>query len=140
MALFCVQDCTGRVFPHLPLPVLPVRPNPRKLAGLPSPPEKRGASLLVCSVLLCSPIGRRAIQSAVEVDHKLRLRSANNNRFNIKFKKTYVTNRKVAGSRPDEVKDFLSSYLILPAALGPGVYSASNRNEYQKHKYNVSGE
>jgi hypothetical protein len=29
--------------------------------------------------------------------------------------------------------------LILPAALGPGVYSASNRNEYQKHKNNVSG-
>jgi hypothetical protein len=28
----------------------------------------------------------------------------------------------------------------LPAALGPGVYSASNRNEYQKHKNNVSGE
>jgi hypothetical protein len=23
--------------------------------------------------------------------------------------------------------------LILPAALGPGVYSASNRNEYQTH-------
>jgi hypothetical protein len=36
--------------------------------------------------------------------------------------------------------DFLSSYLILPVALGPGVYSASNRNEYQKHKNNVSGE
>jgi hypothetical protein len=35
---------------------------------------------------------------------------------------------------------FLSIYLILPAALGPGVYSASNRNEYQKHKNNVSGE
>jgi hypothetical protein len=32
-------------------------------------------------------------------------------------------------------------YLILPVALGPGVYSASNRNEYQKHKTNnVSGE
>jgi hypothetical protein len=31
-------------------------------------------------------------------------------------------------------------YLILPAGLGPGVYSASNRNEYQKHKNNVSGE
>jgi hypothetical protein len=32
-------------------------------------------------------------------------------------------------------------YLILPASLGPGVYSASNRNEYQKQKnYNVSGE
>jgi hypothetical protein len=27
-----------------------------------------------------------------------------------------------------------------PVALGPGVYSASNRNEYQKHKNNVSGE
>jgi hypothetical protein len=35
---------------------------------------------------------------------------------------------------------FLSIYLILPAALGPGVYSASNKNEYQKHKNNVSGE
>jgi hypothetical protein len=27
-----------------------------------------------------------------------------------------------------------SSYLIRPAALGPGVYSDSNRNEYQKKK------
>jgi hypothetical protein len=34
---------------------------------------------------------------------------------------------------------FLSIYLILPTALGPGVYSASNRNEYQKQK-NVSRE
>jgi hypothetical protein len=25
-------------------------------------------------------------------------------------------------------------YLILPAAVGPGVYSASNRNEYQEQK------
>jgi hypothetical protein len=34
-----------------------------------------------------------------------------------------------------------STYLILPAALGPGVYSASKRNEYQKYKNNnVSGE
>jgi hypothetical protein len=31
-------------------------------------------------------------------------------------------------------------YLILPAALGPRVYSASNRNEYQKKKNNVCGE
>jgi hypothetical protein len=31
-------------------------------------------------------------------------------------------------------------YLILPAALGPGVYSASNRNEYQKKKNDDSGE
>jgi hypothetical protein len=30
--------------------------------------------------------------------------------------------------------------LILPTALGPGVYSASNRNEYQRQKNNVSGE
>jgi hypothetical protein len=33
-----------------------------------------------------------------------------------------------------------SNDLILPAALGPGVYSASNRNEYLKQKNNVSGE
>jgi hypothetical protein len=31
-------------------------------------------------------------------------------------------------------------YLILPAAIGSGVYSGSNRNEYQKQKTNVSGE
>jgi hypothetical protein len=35
---------------------------------------------------------------------------------------------------------FLLIYLILPAALDPGVYSVSNRNEHQKHKNNVSGE
>jgi hypothetical protein len=35
---------------------------------------------------------------------------------------------------------FRKSYLILPVAPGPGVYSSSNRNEYQKHKNNVSGE
>jgi hypothetical protein len=33
-----------------------------------------------------------------------------------------------------------STYSTLPAALGPGVYSASNRIEYQKQKSNVSGE
>jgi hypothetical protein len=32
-----------------------------------------------------------------------------------------------------------SFYLILPSALGPGVYSTSNRNEHQKQKNNVSG-
>jgi hypothetical protein len=31
-------------------------------------------------------------------------------------------------------------FKALPAALGPGVHSASNRNEYQKQKNNVSGE
>jgi hypothetical protein len=35
---------------------------------------------------------------------------------------------------------FFSIYLILPVGLGPGVYSASNRNEYQKKENNVSGE
>jgi hypothetical protein len=35
--------------------------------------------------------------------------------------------------------DFLI-YLILAAALGSGVYSASNRNEYQKQKNNACGE
>jgi hypothetical protein len=44
----------------------------------------------------------------------------------------YATNREVAGSRPTETNEFFFSiYLILPAALGPGVYSVSNRNEYQ---------
>jgi hypothetical protein len=38
--------------------------------------------------------------------------------------------------RPDEVIEFFSIYQILPAALGPGVYSASNRNEFQKRKNN----
>jgi hypothetical protein len=43
-----------------------------------------------------------------------------------------------------EGRGFKSIYLILPAALGPGAYSASNRNEYQKQKsvsgkYNAAG-
>jgi hypothetical protein len=38
------------------------------------------------------------------------------------------------------VNTFISIYLILPAPLGPGVNSTSNRNEYQKEKNNVSGE
>jgi hypothetical protein len=35
--------------------------------------------------------------------------------------------------------EIFSVYLILPAALGPGIYSASNRNEYQKHKIRFLG-
>jgi hypothetical protein len=50
-----------------------------------------------------------------------------------------VTIRKVSGSRPDEVNEFLSIYLIFPVALDPEVDSASNRNEFQKQKNNVSG-
>jgi hypothetical protein len=37
-------------------------------------------------------------------------------------------------------KLIFSIYLILPAALGPGVHSAFNTNEYQKQKNNVSGD
>jgi hypothetical protein len=51
-----------------------------------------------------------------------------------------ATSRKVAGSSPFETNECFSIYLILPAALGPEVYSASNRNEYQKLKNNISGE
>jgi hypothetical protein len=36
------------------------------------------------------------------------------------------------------MNEFFSVYQIILAALGPGVYSASNRNEYQKEKNNVS--
>jgi hypothetical protein len=36
--------------------------------------------------------------------------------------------------------NFFSIYLILAGALGPGAYSASNRNEYQRQKKNISGE
>jgi hypothetical protein len=42
----------------------------------------------------------------------------------------YATSWKVMGSRTDEVNEFFSIYLILPAALGPGVYLASNIREY----------
>jgi hypothetical protein len=44
------------------------------------------------------------------------------------------------GSGPTEVNDFFTNYLILTAALGPGVNSTSNRNEYPKQKNNVCGE
>jgi hypothetical protein len=45
------------------------------------------------------------------------------------------------GSTPDDVKAFFSMYLILAAPLGPGLHSASNRNEHQtQNENNVSGE
>jgi hypothetical protein len=43
-----------------------------------------------------------------------------------------ATIRMVVGSTPCEVIEFILMYLILPAPLGLGVHSASNRNEYQK--------
>jgi hypothetical protein len=50
--------------------------------------------------------------------------------------------RRVVVTTPDEVNDILpiSVFLILPAALSPGVYSNSNINEYHKQRSNVSGE
>jgi hypothetical protein len=54
--------------------------------------------------------------------------------------KSLCYSRKVSGSRPDEVNEFFSIYLVLSTALSPVVYSTSNRNEYQKQKNNVSGE
>jgi hypothetical protein len=37
-------------------------------------------------------------------------------------------------------KIYIAQILYLLAVLGPGVYSASNRNEYQKQKNYISGE
>jgi hypothetical protein len=42
--------------------------------------------------------------------------------------------RRVVGSRPDEVNEFFSIYLILLAALVPGIHSAADGNEYQTEK------
>jgi hypothetical protein len=50
-----------------------------------------------------------------------------------------LQSRKVEGSIPVEVITFFN--LPNPSAgLGPWVYSDCNRNEYQKHINNVSGE
>jgi hypothetical protein len=43
----------------------------------------------------------------------------------------FCTNQKIASSIPDEVN--FKIYLILQAALGPGVDLASNRNDCQKY-------
>jgi hypothetical protein len=52
-----------------------------------------------------------------------------------------VTGRKVEGSRPDEVNEFVQFTSSFQPHYGPGVYSASGTNEYQKHiNNNVSGE
>jgi hypothetical protein len=40
----------------------------------------------------------------------------------------------------DLIRSIISIYLILPAALDPAFYLASNTNEYQKQKSNISAE
>jgi len=44
-----------------------------------------------------------------------------------------ATNRKVAGSIPDGVSGFFIDIISFRSHCGPGVDSASNRNEYQEH-------
>jgi hypothetical protein len=48
--------------------------------------------------------------------------------------KALCYNQKIRGSRPDKINAFFSVYLILQAALGLEVYSASNRNEHRIRK------
>jgi hypothetical protein len=52
----------------------------------------------------------------------------------------YATSRKDASPSPDGVIDFFFLiYPILQAALGPGVYSAYNRNEHQQQNEKFLG-
>ena len=44
-----------------------------------------------------------------------------------------ATNRKVAGSTPAGVSGFFIDIKSFRSHYGPGVYSASNRNEYQEY-------
>jgi hypothetical protein len=50
-----------------------------------------------------------------------------------------ATNRKVAGSIPDDVIGFFSLTYYFCPHYGPGVDSASNRNEYQECFLGVKG-
>jgi len=44
-----------------------------------------------------------------------------------------ATNRKVAGSIPADVSEFFIDIISFLSHYGPGVDSASNRNEYQEY-------
>jgi hypothetical protein len=50
----------------------------------------------------------------------------------INIHKHYATNRKVVGSRSEEMNNLFLIYQNIPTAPGAGVYSACNKNEYQK--------
>jgi hypothetical protein len=54
--------------------------------------------------------------------------------------KHYTTSLKVVSLRPDEENECFSVCIVLPVALGPGVYLVSDRNEYQKQKNSIPGE
>jgi hypothetical protein len=51
----------------------------------------------------------------------------------------YATSRKAAGSNPDEVIGFFQLTQSFQSHYGPGVDSASNRNEYQEYSWNILG-
>jgi hypothetical protein len=44
-----------------------------------------------------------------------------------------ATNRKVAGSNPASVSGFFTDIKFFRSHYGPGVHSASNRNEYEEY-------
>ena len=44
-----------------------------------------------------------------------------------------ATNRKVAGSIPAGISGFFIDIKSFRSHYGPGIYSASDRNEYQEH-------
>ena len=50
-----------------------------------------------------------------------------------------ATNRKVAGSIPPSVSGFFIDIISFRSHYGPGVDSASNRNEYQEHFWGANG-
>jgi hypothetical protein len=56
------------------------------------------------------------------------------------WSKHYTASRKVAGSSPDGIVEISQFTQTFRPHCGPEIYSASNRNEYQNQKNNVSGE
>jgi len=53
--------------------------------------------------------------------------------FGWTFVRCCTTNRKVAGLIPDDVSGFFFDIKSFRSHYGPGVHSASNRNEYQEY-------
>jgi hypothetical protein len=94
----------------------------------PAAPQYFLVTLPELKLSLTGPVGNASHQGCPDhLKEKL-----GNMSHELRSDRHYVTNREVAGSIPDEVNFLI--YLILPAALGPGVYSAPNRNEYHKQK------